>query len=539
MKKLMITIAATVALVSVASAADQWFAGFPLGAETGGEWVMTPGDGEITTNDTTLVLDDAAATFNTITLEKSNYRYIDDDDLQFVTTAKFMYSYDELPAIEPDAKAGIVVVNDKFYVLAKDESTDGGTNMWVDTGIEVESLSESVAITVTITNGSDTAHALYQLGESASIIDKPVSFSDYWSRVDYKGSGEVSWLVANTIPHGYPTPSGKTIPTETANTWAIAHDIAVEDLQTLLASNTKYNGRTVAESCLLGVGTNDNIVATIADTVATKLSFAIVCTPTIADRVKFALKKDGVAGEKQTATAFTPDVAAGIYQIVAYVDDVEVPASQEIGVKGTAVDAEKVYFIGAPWDDCLIADLFKKTCCAAGDKLEVYDAQSDRWLTWTMEGGAWKYIVDANIDGDTEPVGLTLKKGQAVKYSAATATADGANLYQVGNVSAVGTTAIIAGGDSGAMWNLVASPSAPIAAADLPLDSTKARALVLGGDDGITAQKIYLKVGGVLYVKSGWDADPVEVKDAPVLEGAFFLKTKEATSLTWSAAVAQ
>ena len=520
MKKLMLAIAATTAFVSVASAEDAWFTG-TIGSEDGGVWTMTPGSGSISTNSTTLVLDEATSASFAATTQKS---LSSSENLNFATSAKFAYSYDTLPAVDQSAKAGVVVYTNEYYVLAKKESA----NDWAPTGIAVDNIEDNVDVSVTISNGNNAVYAIYNIG-GTSITKEVVADDSAWGTVDYKGSGEVASLVGTTISLGYPIPSGDPIPTDVGNAWATKYGIDQTKLAELLASDTKYNGRTVAESCLLGVGTNDNFVATIADTVATKLSFAIVCTPTIADRVKFALKKDGVAGEKQTATAFTPDVAAGIYQIVAYVDDVEVPASQEIGVKGTEVAASKVYFIGATYADCAIADLFKKTCCAEGDMVEIYDAESDSYKSWRFNGTAWEFAVGQGV------APASIKKGQAVKYT----TAAAGTLYQVGDISEIVETAIVPGGDSGAKWNLVASPRAPIQVAALPLDSTKARALVLGGEDGITAQKIYLKVGGVLYVKSGWDANPVKVEDTPVMEGAFFLKTKDAVKIEWPAAAAK
>ena len=521
MKKLMVAFAAIAAFVSVASAED-WFTG-TIGSEAYGKWTMTPGEGEITTNSTTLVLEDAAASFTATTPKAAD----DSQNLNFATSAKFAYSYDELPAVDDGAKAGVVVHNDEYYILEKDDV--GGTNKWASTGISAV-LAEPVNVAVTITNGTDGAHALYQFGNSTA-IDRLVAASGNWGKVDYSGCGEVASLVGTTIPlaePGYPIPGEKTIPKSIADQWAVANGIALADLGAVLLSGTEFNGRTAAESCLLGVATNAELTAEVADKAKDKLDFTLNCTP-VSGRAIIKVTQNGSVvdpGVEVNVNKVSLGIADGIYQVVAEVDGVnkQIPVSQLIGVKGTEVAASKVYFIGAPWADCSIADLFKKTCCAEGDMVEIYDAESDSYMTWELNAEhAWVFV------GDEEPVGLTLKKGQAVKY---TANATG-TLYTVGNVSEVAETAIVAGGDSGAKWNLVASPSVSIPVAQLPLDSTNARALVLGGDDGITAQKIYLKVGKVFYVKNGWSEPAAKVADGVVIEGAFFLKTKDAIKVTW------
>ena len=119
MKRLMLAIAATAAFVSVASAEEAWFTGTIGGSESGGQWTMTPGYGKITTNNTTLVIEDAAASF----VATSKKSLSGSENLKFATSAKFASSYDELPEIDPGAKAGIVVYTNEYYVLAKDDTT--------------------------------------------------------------------------------------------------------------------------------------------------------------------------------------------------------------------------------------------------------------------------------------------------------------------------------------------------------------------------------------------------------------------------------
>lgn len=517
MKRLMLAIAATAAFVSVASAEKAWFTG-TIGIESAGNWTMTPGDGKITTNNTTLVIEDAAASF-AATSPKS---LSGSANLNFATSAKFAYSYDELPEIDSGAKAGVVVYTHEYYVLAKDDTT----NNWAATGIAAASLDSDVAVSVTISNDNSRVFAIYNI--AGSVINKEVVAGDSaWGTVDYKGSGEVASLVGTTILLGYPIgPGHDPIPTDVGNEWAEEYGITPDKIAEVLASTQTFKGgRTAAESCLLGVGTNYDVVAEIKDTKSAKLELAVHCTP-VAGRATFTLKKDGdVVVSGQGSASFEYDLSDGVYTVVAHVDGAskELPVSQEIGVKGTSVAAEAVYFIGAPYAECAIADLFKKTCCTAGDKVEVYDAENDKYLTWQFTGGAWVYA-----DTGDAP---SIKKGQAVKYTPAAA----GTLYQIGNVSAATTTEIVAGGAEGDNWNLVASPKGSIKVSKLPLDGTKARALVLGDVDGITPLKIYLKVGGNLYVKEGWTAEATPVEDDPVLEGGFFLKTKEAVEIDWNA----
>ena len=190
MKRLMLAIAATAAFVSVASAEEDWFRG-TIGSVSGGKWKMTPGSGSISTNSTTLVLDEATSASFAANSPKS---LSGSENLKFATSAKFAYSYDELPKIDPGAKAGVVVYTDEYYVLAKDDTT----NNWAATGIAAASLDSDVAVSVTISNDNSKVFAIYNI--AGSVINKEVVAGDSaWGTVDYKGSGEVASLVGTTI----------------------------------------------------------------------------------------------------------------------------------------------------------------------------------------------------------------------------------------------------------------------------------------------------------------------------------------------------
>lgn len=522
MKKLMVAFVAIAAFVSDASAED-WFTG-TINSEANGKWTMTPGEGAITTNSNTLVLEDAAASFTAYNSKAAD----DSQNLNFATSAKFAYSYDALPEVDSGAKAGVVVHNDEYYILEKDAV--GGTNKWASTGISAV-LAEPVNVAVTITNGTDGAHALYQFGNSTA-IDRLVVASGEWGVVDYSGCGEVASLVGTTIPlaePGYPIPGDKTIPKSAADAWAEAQGISSDKLAKILADTTTYaGGRTAAESCLLGVGTNENIVADVEDTQSDKLELSVRCTPTVAGRATFTLKKDGdavVSG--QSTTSFEYELADGIYTIVADVDGAnkQLPVSQAIGVKGTGVAAKKVAFIGAPWANCPATNLLKKTCCAAGDMMEVYDSNGDRWYTWSMTDGKWAYVADSGIIGDAEPE-LIIKKGQAVKYT----SMEGSTAYTIGDVSDVNATQVDLN-----KWNLIACPDGEIAAMALPLANDNDQAIVLG-DDGVLATAVFQKFGkNGLYKKAGYNAGWEKVTDADKVECGFFLRPTKNDSVTWPA----
>lgn len=518
MKKLMIAFAATAAFVSVASADDgAWFnGGLGAGSLSGGLWTV-PAEG-VTKPSSSYILEDVEAQSPLSFAATASKEANSSQNLKFETSAKFAYSYDELPAVDPLAKAGVVVFDNKYYVLAKKDAA----NDWSDTGIAA-TLENAVDVSVTITNGTDGAHALYQFGNSTA-IDKLVVASGNWGAVDYSGSGEVASLVGTTISLGYPVgPGHDPIPQDVGNKWAEDHGIDLADLDKLLAdTTTKYNGRTFAESCILGVGTNEDIKAKVADTEATKLDFTVKCTP-IAGRAQFALAKDGVAGAKQSEKAFNVDIDDGIYQIVAYVDGAttSVPASQEIGVKGASVAAETVYFIGAPWADCAIADLFKKTCCTAGDMVEIYDAENDKYKSWQFNGTAWEFAVG---QGDEPEL---IKKGQAVKYTTAAGTGTGAKLYQIGEVTEANITPIVKG-----KWNLVASPKGSIAATALPLDTAAARAIQLGAT-GTEVVKTYLKSGDNVMYRDGYKGPWAIASDKDEVTNAFFVMPEKAEAVNW------
>lgn len=518
MKKIMLSFAAVAAFVSVASAEDAaWFTG-TIGSEAGGKWTMNPGSGTISTNSTTLVLDEADSASFAAGSQKS---LSSNENLNFATSAKFACSYDELPAVDSSAKAGVVVFDNKYYVLEKDAV--GETNKWVSTGIDAD-LENNVAVAVTITNGTDGAHALYKFG-TESAIDKLVVASGEWGTVDYKGSGEVASLVGTTISLGgsdYPIPGDKTIAKDVAEAWATANGIAKADLGAVLLSGTEFNGRTAAESCLLGVATNAALKATVVDEDAAELGFVLDCTP-VSGRALIKVKKDGAvieSGVEVQDNEVSLAIGDGIYQVFAEVDGAnkQIPVSQLIGVKGTEVAAETVYFIGAPYAECAIADLFKKTCCKQGDKVEVYDATTDSYKSWMLKAsGEWEF---ATGQGD-EPV--LIRKGQAVKYTTAAAT----KLYQVGEVTEANITPIVKG-----KWNLVASPKGSIAATALPLDTAAAQAIQLSAS-GTAVAKTYLKSGDNVMYRNGYKGSWNIASDEDKVTNAFFVKPTNAESINW------
>ena len=524
MKKLMVAFVAIAAFVSVASAEDAWFnGGLGDGSLSGGSWTE-PLPGGVTKPSSSYVLEDVESksplSFTATTAKAADST----QNLNFATSAKFAYSYDELPEVDSGAKAGVVVHNDEYYVLEKDAV--GGTNKWASTGIPAV-LIEPVNVAVTITNGTDGAHALYQFGNSTA-IDRLVVASGDWGAVDYSGCGEVASLVGTTIllDAGYPIPGpgNKTIVKSIADPWAEANDIPSDKIAEVLASNTEFNGRTAAESCLLGVATNADLKATVVDEDAAELGFDLDCTP-VSGRALIKVKRYGAvveSGVEVQDNEVSLAIADGIYQVVAEVDGAnkQIPVSQEVGVKGTEVAATKVAFIGAPWADCSIADLFKKTCCAEGDKVEVYDAEGDSYKSWRFNGTAWEFV---DGQGD-EP--SSIKKGQAVKYTPAAA----GTLYQIGDVSTVNTTQVGLN-----KWNLIACPDGEIASSDLPLANDNDQAIVLG-DDGVLATAVFQKFGkNGLYKKAGYNAGWEKVTDADKVECGFFLRPTKNDSVTWPA----
>lgn len=194
MKKLMVAIAA--AAISFAGFADDtnnWFtAGFGSAASSsGGAWSPAPssltwGDGDV------LVLEDVDAqdpvTFGATESKASTN---DENTIVFDTTVLFQ-GFEELPAIDTDAKAGVcALTGGDYYVVAK----VNGENAWVDTGIEA-TFGAAVNVKVTVANGK----AVYSFGadstESLDLVNAE------FQEVCYSGNGSVSALSANDILMG-------------------------------------------------------------------------------------------------------------------------------------------------------------------------------------------------------------------------------------------------------------------------------------------------------------------------------------------------
>lgn len=520
MKRLMLAIAATAAFVSVASAEEAWFTG-TIGSESGGQWAMPPGDGKITTNNTTLVIEDAAASF-AATSPKS---LSGSENLKFATSAKFASSYDELPEIDSGAKAGVVVYNNEYYVLAKDDTA----NNWVSTGIAA-TPTEAVDVSVTITNGTDGAHALYRFGDSTA-IDKLVVAAGEWGVVDYKGSGEVASLVGTTISLSpvWPLPGTGSIAVDPE--WAAANNINQE----AFASTEKLsNGFTASESYILGLNTNEDLVATFA--VSGDNLVVNVPAPKVADKVQFDIYvNDALVAENATlpyAVCACGEVGSDEKKIevrprVSGQSVATAGKSQTIGIWMTPQYAKNTSgYIVIPYECAVSTALFNLADAGHVDQMSVYDAESGEWDTWTVEGvgSAWTYVP---TPGRTYPITTVLHPGQAVKVSIGECKGDNKAFWVCGTVVDRTKTAVVAG-----KYNLIGNPeksSVPLSMFD---SNAKIRTF-----DATTAHVL----PDISYVKYGsvWYKIPLNGSGttATVITGAnaFFLNTT-VKEITWTPA---
>ena len=419
MKNTLLSVAVIAAVVITASADTAWFTG-TIGSETGGVWTM-PADG-VSTNETTLVLDDPdTAAYFTASEKKS---LSSSANLSFTTTAKFEYAYDELPEIDADERAGVIVYGTTYYVLEKDSTT----NRWSDSGITAAALDSDVSVNVVISNGNSSAWAIYTIGGN-SVTKEIVQPSAAMGVVSYSGCGEISSLVGQLIALGYDIPGSKTIATDVAQQWAQSHGYSESELAAILADTTTYTqGRTAAESCILGVGTNDTIRSVMNDdseVAANTLRFGVECMP-ITGRATFQVKKDGVAyGEALTTNVLEVTLADGTYTIVAYVDGAnkEIPVSKTMGVKtaaNTFASASSAGFCAVPYADDDGTDigvdyLFKKSLLVEGDQLDIFDSASAGWKTFTFNGSAWAGVEKNGVTPD--PLNTWIKRGQAFKLT--------------------------------------------------------------------------------------------------------------------------
>lgn len=427
MKKTLLSVAVIAATVSVAYAADatNWFNG-GVGAVSGGKWSSATG---VSTDDGKYVLSDVESYAFTATSPKS----ASEAKLYFQSNVKFQYAYGALPEIRADDKAGVTVfgqgVNTNYYVLARDPySSSPETNMWVDTGVAAN-LVELIPVNIVISNGVHKTYAIYTINNNEKTYEI-VAASKHFQVVDYSGSGVIGSLEGSFLLQGYPIPGNFVIATEAGNAWAARFGYAQDKLAAILINNaTVAYGRTAAESCILGVATNEEITASIDDTgvAANKLKFKVQLDPTkiiAGHNVQFQLKKDATGvGSAQTDLVFNPDFAAGKYSIVAYIDGAnkEISVSKTMGVKtaeGFGASAA-AGFLAVPYTgaegDIAISNLFKKAMLVNGDHLDVFDSETAGWKSFTFNGTAWEGVPKNDVTPD--PATTTIKRGQAFKLT--------------------------------------------------------------------------------------------------------------------------
>lgn len=427
MKKTLLSVVVIAATVSVAYAADatDWFNG-GVGAVSGGKWSSATG---VSTDDGKYVLSDVESYAFTATSPKS----ASEAKLCFQSNVKFQYAYDALPEIGADDKAGVTVfgrgVNTNYYVLARDPDSSPETNMWVDTGVAAN-LVELIPVNIVISNGVHTTYAIYTINNNEKTCEIVAASKDF-KVVDYSGSGVIGSLVGSFLLQGYPIPGNFVIATEAGNAWADRFGYAPDKLAAILISTaTDAYGRTAAESCILGVATNEEITASIDDTGvdAEKLKFKVQLDPTkiiAGHNVQFQLKKDATGvGSAQTDLVFSPDLADGEYSIVAYIDgaDKEISVSKTMGVKTAAGGFNApaaAGFLAVPYTgaegDIAIANLFKKAMLVERDQLDVFDSETAGWKSFTFNGTAWEGVQKNEVTPN--PATTTIKRGQAFKLT--------------------------------------------------------------------------------------------------------------------------
>lgn len=488
MKRLMLAIAATAAIVSVASAEEAWFTG-TIGSEAGtGHWKMTPGEGSITTNSNPLALklEDAAASFEAATPKSLS----GSANLKFATSAKFASSYDELPEIDSGAKAGVVVYNNEYYVLAKDDTA----NNWVSTGIAA-TPTEAVDVSVTITNGTDGAHALYRFGDSTA-IDKLVVAAGEWGVVDYKGSGEVASLVGTTtsLSSGWPLPGGGSIAVDPE--WAAANNINQE----AFASTEKLsNGFTASESYILGLNTNEAFVASLGK--SDDGDKFVLAKPNVKaeDKVSFDVyidgeKKDGATLPYNCFTRSNVGTNERTIELRPRVVGQETTGkSQTIGVWATAtINSNGVDYVNVPYECSVSNFLWNLSNVGHWDYMDVYDAESGNWDRWRVSNSSttWEYVQANNRE---TPITTVLKPGQAVKVTVGDCNSDEKRFYRVGTMVDRTKTAVVP-----KKFNLVGKPEGGAVSLSKFAATDKFRAF-----NPIAANVTYHALPDVSYTKYG------------------------------------
>lgn len=490
MKRLMLAIAATAAFVFVASAEEAWFTGTIGSGVSGGKWTMTPGDGKITTNNTTLVIEDAAASF-AATSPKS---LSGSENLKFATSAKFASSYDELPEIDSGAKAGVVVYTNEYYVLAKDDTT----NNWAATGIAAASLDSDVAVSVTISNDNSKVFAIYNI--AGSVINKEVVAGDSaWGTVDYKGSGEVASLVGTTISLSsvWPLPGdGGSIAVDLK--WAAANQINQE----AFASAEKLsNGFTASESYILGLNTNEAFVVSLGK--SDDGEKFVLAKPNVKaeDKVSFDVYIDGVKRDGATLPydCFTRDNVGTNERTIELrpqvVGQETTGKSQTIGVWATAtINSNGVDYVNVPYECSVSNFLWNLSNVGHWDYMDVYDAKSGNWDRWRVYNSSttWEYVQANNRE---TPITTVLKPGQAVKVTVGACNSDDKHFYRVGTKVDRTKTAVVPN-----EFNLVGKPEGGAVSLSKFAATDKFRAF-----NPIAANVNYHVLPDVSYTKYGYN----------------------------------
>ena len=397
--------------------------------------------------------------------------------LFYKTKAKFRYSYaseEDLPAVDPDAKAGAVVCNNKFYVLGK--NSGGSVNEWQDTGIAADT-NELVAIEMALTNGTDGVCVNYKFGTSNYSSPIANGANAALQTVSYAGCGKIETLNTKAGDY-YPLFSvARGVRKSDAWAWAQKYDITsdhtVSDvkkdktLHDLLNSQEVYaNGLTAGESCLIGINTNQEVTSSIDDNqvIASKLEFSMPSVSGLVSRAEFILKKDvGVAGGTETAMTqqvdrvFRPDFAYGIYTIHAHIDggrpNNEPQFGRKMGVKpalGTLTDSASGSFCEVPYesvnagDPISVSNIFKKALLVEGDQIHVFDSGSERWKVFQYSGngesGSWVGVDMAQpgelyVTGAPDPASTVLQRGEGFKFIRPNAELTGKQATYLGYVS--------------------------------------------------------------------------------------------------------
>lgn len=194
MKKLMVAIAA--AAISFAGFAEgSWFtAGFTGEESTGGAWL--PGQDEVTEpifSDGKLVLEDVEATAPVV-FQATDSKETDEATVVFRSAVNFV-GFDELPAIDATAKAGVCALTDGNYWVVSYDS-EGATNKWFDTGITAI-LDSADTVTVSVS----TNVAVYSFACYEGDIECPINGNEF-QEVCYSGNGTVTSLEADHAFNG-------------------------------------------------------------------------------------------------------------------------------------------------------------------------------------------------------------------------------------------------------------------------------------------------------------------------------------------------